>query len=129
MIDLSCSEVMSFLDSLEDFIDVVLVLFAEVEVFLVVRIAKLEKLKHALLLVLVFELVGICLILNPDNVFSHIVAPLVLWLLGLLSHLIWNVLLILVSVLVVLLLLLLGTIWLVLLILRWLALGIVLLEL
>ena len=129
MIDLSCCEVMSFLDSLEDFIDVVFVLFAEVEVFLVVRIAKLEKLKHALLLVLVFELIGICLILYSDNIFSHIVAPLVLRLLGLLSHLIRNVLLILVSVLVVLLLLLLGTIWLVLLILRWLALGIVLLEL
>ena len=126
MIDLSCREVLSFLDSLEDFIDVVLVLFAEVEVFLVVRIAKLEKLKHALLLVLVFELVGICLILDPDHVFGHIVAPLVLWLLGLLSHLIWNVLLILVSVLVILLL---STIWLVLLILRWLALRIVLLEL
>ena len=126
MIDLSCSEVLSFLDSLKDFIDVVLVLFAEVEVFLVVRIAKLEKLKHALLLVLVFELVGICLILDPDNVFSYIVAPLVLWLLGLLSHLIWNVLLVLVSVLVVLLL---GTIWLVLLILPWLTLRIVLLEL
>ena len=126
MIDLSCSEVLSFLDSLKDFIDIVLVLLAEVEVFLVVRIAKLEKLKHALLLVLVFELVGICLILDPDNVFSHIVAPLVLWLLGLLSHLIWNVLLVLVSVLVVLLL---GTIWLVLLILPWLTLRIVLLEL
>ena len=126
MIDLSCCEVLSFLDSLKDFIDVVLVLFAEVEIFLVVRIAKLKKLKHALLLVLVFELVGICLILDPDNVLSHIVAPLVLWLLGLLSHLIWNVLLVLVSVLVVLLL---GTIWLVLLILPWLTLRIVLLEL
>ena len=126
MIDLSCCEVLSFLDSLKDFVDVVLVLFAEVEIFLVVRIAKLEKLKHALLLVLVFELVGICLILDPDNVLSHIVAPLVLWLLGLLSHLIWNVLLVLVSVLVVLLL---GTIWLVLLILPWLTLRIVLLEL
>ena len=126
MIDLSCCEVLSFLDSLKDFIDVVLVLFAEVEIFLVVRIAKLKKLKHALLLVLVFELVGICLILDPNNVLSHIVAPLVLWLLGLLSHLIWNVLLVLVSVLVVLLL---GTIWLVLLILPWLTLRIVLLEL
>ena len=126
MIDLSCCEVLSFLDSLKDFVDVVLVLFAEVEIFLVVRIAKLEKLKHALLLVLVFELVGICLILDPDNVLSHIVAPLVLWLLGLLSHLIWNVLLVLVSVLVVLLL---GTIWLVLLILPGLTLRIVLLEL
>ena len=48
----------SFFNTLQNFVDVVLILFAKVQVLLVVWVAEFEELEHALALVLVFNLRG-----------------------------------------------------------------------
>ena len=87
----------SFLDALQDLVDVVLVLLAESEVLLVIHIAELEKLEHALPLVLVLEFLSLLRVFHLGLVLDQRFACLEWRLLNRLldrlwSHVVWPVL-------------------------------------